>query len=102
MADVDVDEVDVVDAPERSRYEARIDGRVAGFVQYEIEDGVRALVHTEVDEEFEGQGVGSRLATGVFDDVRRRGTQVVNRCEFLARWLEDHPEQQELVTAGSL
>jgi hypothetical protein len=88
---------ELVDVPEEERYEARIDGVVAGRVEYEVVDGVRELLHTEVDPRFEGHGVGSQLAAAVFDDARRRGEQVVVRCPFLKRWLQHHPEVRDLV-----
>jgi predicted GNAT family acetyltransferase len=89
---------DVVDVPDELRYEARLDGAVAGRVEYDVVDGAVELLHTEVDPAFEGQGVGSRLAAGVFDDLRGRGVKVVVRCPFLRRWLEKHPDVAEQVT----
>jgi uncharacterized protein len=79
------------------RYELRVGGEVAGFVDYRFaaEDRI-VLVHTEVDERFEGHGVGSRLARGVLDDARAHGWQVVPRCPFIAEYIERHPEYQDL------
>ena len=89
--------MDVVDVPDEQRYEARVDGVVAGRVEYDVVGGVMELLHTEVDPAFEGKGVGSGLAAGVFDDVRRRGAAVIVRCPFLSRWVERHPEVRHLV-----
>lgn len=93
-------EVDVVDAPSQLRYEARTaDGRVAGRVEYALVPGtdVIELIHTEVSEAFEGQGVGGQLARGVFDDVRARGRRADVRCEFLQAWSARHPEVSDLL-----
>jgi uncharacterized protein len=92
------DEAVVVDAPEASRYELRLGDRVVGFMDYRLRDDDRiVLLHTEIDEECEGLGFGSRLVAGVLEDVRRRGLAVTPLCPFVAHYIEQHPELQELV-----
>jgi uncharacterized protein len=81
------------------RYEIRVDGRLAGFAQYRVRDGVLVFTHTEVDAEYEGQGVGGALARGALDDVRSRGAQVVPLCPFIKGYIDRHPEYQDLVAA---
>jgi uncharacterized protein len=79
------------------RYELRTDGGVAGFVEYRFAgDDKIVLTHTEVDERFEGHGIGSRLARGVLDDVRAHGWQLVPRCPFIAEYVRRHPEYADL------
>jgi uncharacterized protein len=97
MTAVDGAPVDVVDVPGAQRFEARIDGRLAGFTDYRTVRGRLILVHTEVDPAFEGRGVGSRLAAGALDDVRSRGLTVTVKCPFIAAFLERHPGYQDLV-----
>lgn len=88
----------VEDNEERSRYEATTEaGVVAGFVTYRDRGDVRVLVHTEVDDAFEGVGVGSTLARVVLDDVRRRGLPVRIYCPFLTSYVARHPEYADLV-----
>ncbi len=94
--------MEIVDVPERHRYEARIDGEVAGHLRYALDDGVITLIHTEASPEFEGQGVGSSLAQGALDDARRRGLRVVAKCEFVADWIDKHPDYADLVAGTSL
>ena len=62
--------IEVTDAPEAKRFEARVDGKLAGFIQYEMRADAVVLVHTEVLEEYEGKGVGSVLVRRVLDDIR--------------------------------
>jgi predicted GNAT family acetyltransferase len=85
----------VRDVPEASRYEIVVDGTVAGIVSYRTEGDVRDLVHTEIDDAFEGQGIGGKLAAGVLDDIRARGLQAKLTCPFLAGWVARHPEYQD-------
>ncbi|MFO7279091.1 MAG: GNAT family N-acetyltransferase [Thermoanaerobacterales bacterium] len=93
--------VEVHDDPGRHRYEVTVGGEVAGFVAYEDRGDVRVLTHTEVDDRFEGRGLGSRLARGALDDVRRSGRRMVALCPFVARYVERHPEYADLVDPGA-
>lgn len=80
------------------RYEARIDGALAGFAQYQLTDELVVFTHTEVDPAFEGQGVGSALARFALDDVREQGTRkVMPLCPFIKGWIGHHPEYVDLV-----
>jgi predicted GNAT family acetyltransferase len=84
-------DIELTNVPERHRYEARIDGELAGFTQYRTVDGQDVFVHTVVDPAFEGHGVGSTIVRGALDDVRARGRRAVAVCPFMAAWLERHP-----------
>ena len=66
-------DVTVRDNPGESRFEAYVDGRLAGFSAYELTDDVITFTHTEVDDAFEGQGVGSALVRQELDAVRATG-----------------------------
>jgi predicted GNAT family acetyltransferase len=96
MTDVPA-EVRVVDNPAKHRYEAILDDQVVGVSVYELVDGRIVFLHTEVDSGLEGLGVGSRLAKGALDDVRRRGLKVVAKCPFIAAWLKRHPDYADLM-----
>jgi predicted GNAT family acetyltransferase len=89
------EQIQVVDNPGLSRYEARIGERVLGFVDYDLDPtGERiVLVHTEVMPDAEGMGVGSRLARGALEDVRSRGLKLVVECEFIGAYLKRHPRE---------
>jgi uncharacterized protein len=87
----------VVDVPEESRYELRLGDRRVGFANYRLRDDRIVLTHTEIDEECEGRGFGSRLVAGALEDVRRKGLQVTPLCPFVARYIELHPELGDLV-----
>jgi hypothetical protein len=95
-----VADAEVVDMPEASRYELRLDGHLIGLAAYRRRDGVIAFTHTEVEESCEGHGFGSRLAAAALEDVRGQGIEVVPLCPFIAHYIEQHPEYEELVAAG--
>lgn len=83
--------------PELSRYEAWLDGKVAGFVEYRIRPDAIALTHAEVDPAYGGQGVGSALARGVLDQLRESGHLVVPACPFIVHFIREHQEYTDLV-----
>ena len=89
----------IVDAPDAGRYEARLDGQLVGFSEYRLRGDRIIFVHTVVLPEFEGRGIGSRLAAGALDDVRVRGLRVVPRCPFIAAYIRGHPAYADLVVA---
>jgi uncharacterized protein len=85
-------QIEVVEVPERERYEARVDGALAGFAEFRGHASTRAFTHTEIDERFEGQGVGSALVAAAMEDVRAKGLHVLPICPFVKAWLGRHPE----------
>jgi uncharacterized protein len=92
--------VTVQNNPDKSRYEALVEsGVVAGFAAYEKHGGSLVFTHTEVDDAFEGQGIGSSLARGALDDARDSGLPVRPLCPFIKEYIERHPEYEDLVAA---
>ena len=92
------DDVVVTNNPDRTRYEARLGDEVAGFAAYRLSPGVIAFTHTEVEDRFEGRGVGSALARFALDDVRATGgREVLPLCPFIEAWIERHPDYRSLV-----
>lgn len=84
------------------RYEALVDGEVAGVATYDLTDSSITFLHTEVADQYGGRGVGSALARGALDDVRAAGgREVVPLCPFFKGWLDKHPDYQGLVRAQS-
>lgn len=88
---------EVVDNPEMSRYEIRVDGRVAGFAQYRLHHDRITFFHTEVDPAFAGRGLGGQLARSALDGARSQGKVVVPLCPFIASYIRTHPEHLDLV-----
>lgn len=94
-------EVDVVDAPERKRYEAFTDGELVGYVTYRSDGsgepaGV-VLEHAVVDPGHEGHGIGSAMVRQVLDDLRGRQAVVRPVCPFVRAWIDRHPDYADLV-----
>lgn len=89
--------ITVEDNADEHRYQVFVDGDLAGFSAYRGEPGRIVITHTRIDPDYEGTGVGSALARGALDDVRRQHLTVVPRCPFMAAYIKRHPEYQDLL-----
>jgi predicted GNAT family acetyltransferase len=87
----------VRDNPDARRYEVSVDGEVAGFAQYRAQPGVLTFTHTEIDDRFEGEGLGSRLVSFALDDARAHDLTVIPICPFVRSYIQRHREYGELV-----
>jgi Predicted acetyltransferase len=93
--------IEVADAPERHRYEATLDGALAGFLDYVVKHSRIALIHTEVPKAFEGHGVAAALTRFALDDARKRELKVIVICPYVRRYLETHPEYMDIVVGST-
>jgi predicted GNAT family acetyltransferase len=89
----------VVDVPERGRFEVRVDDRVVGLASYHVDGTTMTLPHTEVDPAVGGQGIGSALVAGVLEAARERGLTVLPYCSFIRHYIQQHPDDMDLVAA---
>ena len=92
--------IEIRDNPAEQRYEAHVDGGLAGWIDYKPRDGWLVFVHTEVPPAFGGRGIGARLASSALDDVRSRGLRVNPVCPFVAAYIHAHPAYQDLVVGA--
>lgn len=89
--------VDVADAPANSRFEITVDGKLAGSAQYRLSEQRMVFTHTEVDDEYQGQGIAGQLARAALDAARQRSLHVTPKCDYIAGYIRKHPEYAELV-----
>jgi predicted GNAT family acetyltransferase len=85
-------DLEIVDQPERRRWEATEGDQVVGYAEYRTTPGRVIFTHTVVEPEFEGRGIGSRIARHVLDDAVARGLRITPRCPFIRSYLERHSE----------
>jgi hypothetical protein len=86
----------VTNNKQENRFELEAGGHTA-LAAYRLGDGTISFTHTEVPEELEGQGIGSRLIKGALDEVRQEGLKVEPLCSFVRHYIESHPEEQDLL-----
>ena len=53
--------IEVVDVPDKRRFEIQVDGELAGFADYSRRGGRLIFRHTEINTAYEGRGLGSIL-----------------------------------------
>ena len=94
MADI------VVHEPDRTRYVLKRGDQVIGSSYYETGPrGELVITHTEIDEELQEKGLGSKLARGMLDDIRTStDAKVVAKCPFTFRFIQTHDEYQDLTS----
>jgi predicted GNAT family acetyltransferase len=78
-------------------YQISVDGTIAGRIDFRRVGDVLTLVHTEVDDAYEGQGVAGDAVRTVLDRARAEHLRVVNECPYVRVWVRRHPEYADLV-----
>ena len=87
----------VTDNPETHRFEAHVDGRLAGYAEYQLTDQLVVFTHTEVDPQFEGRGIGSAIARFALDQMVAANTRkALAVCPFIKGWIQRHPDYADL------
>jgi predicted GNAT family acetyltransferase len=79
-----------------SRFELDGGGATA-FVNYRIDGGVIAFLHTETPPQARGRGLASQLIAGALQIARARGLKVIPRCAFVRAYIAKHPEFRDLL-----
>lgn len=94
--------LEVTHNPALARYEAHLDGVLAGFAEYSLGTDLIVFPHTEVKPAFEGHGVGSAIIGFALDDVRANQPEreVLPLCPFVQGWIQRHPDYADLVYRG--
>jgi uncharacterized protein len=90
-------DIAITNNTDQHRYEATIDGQLAGYCEYNLLREAIMFTHTEVLGAFEGKGVGSAIARHVLDDARAQGLHVIPVCQFIAGYIRKHPDYADLV-----
>ena len=86
----------VTDNVAASRFELAIGGEIAvAYCRYD--DGRIVLTHTQVPQALSGQGIGTRLARGVFETLRQRQARIIAKCPFMAAFAVKHPEYSAML-----
>lgn len=81
----------------RKRFVTRT-GSGPAYVAYEMPDErTIELHHTIVPEAERGRGVGGRVVGAAIAYAREQGLRVVPTCPFVRAWLEEHPDEQDVL-----
>jgi len=89
--------VTVAQLQDDQRFEVRVGGETAGFTAYVDAGGQRIFYHTEVGEQFAGQGLAGRLVAQALEETRQAGMHVVPVCPYVARYVGEHHDFDDIV-----
>ena len=89
--------ITVVDNAAANRYELHVAGELAAFTTYKLSPGRIVFIHTETLDGFAHHGLATRLIRAELDEARARGLRVVPRCPFVAKFIAEHPDYQDLL-----
>jgi predicted GNAT family acetyltransferase len=79
------------------QYELSLDGVKVGVCVYRDAGDRRVFLHTEIDSEYAGQGLGSTLVRFALDDVREKDKRIVARCPMVAAYVAKHHDYDDLL-----
>ncbi|MCV7344522.1 GNAT family N-acetyltransferase [Mycolicibacterium rhodesiae] len=80
----------------KNQFTVEVDGRQVGVADYVDHDGQRIFHHTEVDNAFEGRGLASIMVGESLAATRDAGLRIVAVCPMVAKYIEKHPEFQNV------
>ncbi|MFC0680155.1 GNAT family N-acetyltransferase [Lysobacter korlensis] len=83
--------------PDAERY-VLLDGEeMLGLLDYYVTGNTIRFTHSEIDPGRRNAGLGGKLVQDTLDQVRAETSYRVDpACPFMADWLVEHPEYQEL------
>ena len=90
---------DIEHEAERQRFVARFPEGQGELVYRRTPSGALDLVHTGVDPRLRRRGIGESLVRAALAYARANRLQVIPTCPFVARWLEKHPGERDVVAS---
>lgn len=87
--------IQVEDQQQKSRFVAEVPGGTA-IAEYRLDGGVMVFTHTEVPAEARDQGFGGQLVRAALEEARARNLKVIAECPFVRKFIDEHPEFQDL------
>jgi predicted GNAT family acetyltransferase len=90
-------EVAIADNADEQQFEITVDDKPAGVAAYRRKPGIIAFIHTEIDPEFAGEGLGSKLVSSALDSVAAESIDVLPFCPFVNKYIAEHRQYLPLV-----
>lgn len=80
----------------RKGFFAGINGTEAEITYREKPNGTLVYHHTYVPDELRGQGIAGKITRFALDWAREKGKLVRATCPYIVKYLEDHPEYEDI------
>lgn len=91
-------EVKQNDDSKHGSFEALIDGKRAGLMTYTWAGEERFIIdHTEVEEVYNGKGVGKEMLIAAVDFARKNKKTIIPLCPFAKATFQKHEELQDVL-----
>lgn len=87
----------VANNTQEQRFEVHVDGALAGHTDYKPSGENRAFVHTEISEDYAGQGLAKILIKNALDQTRAEGLGVLPFCPFVHGFITKNHDYLDLV-----
>ncbi|WP_185151671.1 GNAT family N-acetyltransferase [Chryseobacterium sp. SN22] len=82
----------------RGNFEAFMDGTHAGLMTYTWAGEDRFIIdHTEVDDAYNGKGVGKEMLYAAVDFARKKGKTIIPLCPFAKATFQKEEEIQDVL-----
>ena len=79
-------------------FEVLYEGKKAGFMEYnQVKDGILEITHTEVSEDYGGQGLGKELVNAAVEFAQNNDLKIRSLCSYAKKIIERSPEHKELL-----
>ncbi|SFN21520.1 hypothetical protein SAMN05421594_1529 [Chryseobacterium oleae] len=79
-------------------FEAFIDGKQAGLMTYTWAGAERFIIdHTEVEEAYNGKGVGKEMLLAAVDFARKNNKKIIPLCPFAKASFQKSEELQDVL-----
>ncbi len=89
--------MEVINNKKEFRFEMTLPGGDIAKLEYRWLKGSMVLMHTLVPATNRLKGVGSELVKYVLDYVCANHLKIVIYCPFVAKYVKDHPEYDDLI-----
>lgn len=89
------DDIPIHSNIERNCYEMSVRNQRC-VAEYVMNDGRMVFTHTFVPPGLRGQGIAEKIIRFALDDARAMGLKVTPVCSYVARFIDRHPEYQDL------
>jgi predicted GNAT family acetyltransferase len=93
--------MEIINNKRQFRFEAAWEGGEYATLEYRWLKGSMVLMHTLVPVDYRKKGIGAQLVKYVLDYAREQNLKIIVYCPFVAKYIKEHPEYNDLVDAGN-
>ena len=91
--------MEIVNNKKEYRFEIAFPDGEYAVLTYRWLKGSMVLMHTLVPPAHRKQGIGAELVKYVLDYARSQNLKIIVYCPFVAKYLKEHPEYNNLIDA---